>query len=140
LEGIPVNSLEHPRYEFYYPWDFARAREKQFIANHELIVEMKLAASRGLVAAQKLDMADTSKLRQSLAAEFQYLSGFQKFLEGISLQEQYRIFDDALASAPWNDSLRARIFAQYRYIASTHRNPVERARLMERANALYPRK
>ena len=140
LEGIPVNSLEHPRYEFYYPWDFARAREKQFIANHELIVEMKLAASRGLVAAQKLDMADTSKLRQSLAAEFQYLSGFQKFLEGISLQEQYRIFDDALASAPWNDSLRARIFAQYHYIASTHRNPVERARLMERANALYPRK
>ena len=63
--------------------------------------------------------------------------GFQKFLSGIPIAEQYRLFDNALALAPWNDSLRARIFAQYSYIASTRRNPSERARLMQRASALY---
>jgi len=134
----PINSLEHPRYEFYYPWDYARERETQFIANHALIVKMKLAAIPGLLASQNLDNLDTLKLRQTLAAEQRYLAGFQKFLEGMTLDEQYRVFDDALAVAPWNDSLRARIFAQYSFIASTQRDPVIRARLFRRANALYP--
>jgi len=140
VKDDPVNSLEYPRYEFYYPWDYARERDTQFIANHALIIKMKLAAFPGFLASQELDVSDTLKLRQTLAAELRYLSGFQKFLEGITLQEQYRIFDDALAAAPWNDSLRARIFAQYNYIASTRRDPVERARLFARANALYERK
>ena len=62
---------------------------------------------------------------------------FAKFLQGITVAEQYRIFDGALAMAPWNDSLRARIYAQYEYIASSRRDPVERARLMKRAQDLY---
>ncbi|NCF62988.1 MAG: hypothetical protein GWP58_09065 [Gammaproteobacteria bacterium] len=77
------------------------------------------------------------RLRQTFAAEFRYLDGFQKFLSGISLSENFRLFDDALSVAPWNDSLRARIYAQYAYIASTRKNPVERARMMKRADALY---
>jgi hypothetical protein len=85
-------------------------------------------------------MQDSAKLRQTLAAEFRYLEGFRKFLAGIPLAEQYRIFDDALAVAPWNDSLRARIFSQYSHIASTRTNPAERARLMQRANSLYETK
>jgi hypothetical protein len=140
VKDDPVNSLEYPRYEFYYPWDYARERDTQFIANHALIIKMKLAAFPGFLASQELGVSDTLKLSQTLAAELRYLSGFQKFLEGITLQEQYRIFDDALAAAPWNDSLRARIFAQYNYIASTRRDPVERARLVARANALYEKK
>lgn len=68
--------------------------------------------------------------------EFRYLAGFQKFLEGTPLEEQFRIFDDALAVAPWNDSLRARIYLQYRYFASTRWDPAERARLMRKANDL----
>ena len=83
------------------------------------------------------DPDTTAKLKQTLAAEFRYLAGFQEFLKGISVSEQYRLFDYALSLAPWNDSLRARIFAQYSYIASTRRDPAEQARLMQRANALY---
>ena len=45
--------------------------------------------------------------------------------------------DSVLAQAPWNDSLRARIYAQYRYLASTQTNPSMRKRMMERADALY---
>jgi spermidine synthase len=137
VKDDPVNSLDHPRYEFYYPWDYARERSTQFIANHALMIKLKLAVFPGFLASQQLDEADIGKLRKTLAAELRYLSGFQKFLEGSTIQEQYRIFDDALAIAPWNDSLRARIFTQYNYIASTRRDPAERARLFQRANALY---
>jgi hypothetical protein len=47
------------------------------------------------------------------------------------------MFDNALAAAPWNDSLRARIYAQYRYFASTQSDPVMRQQLKQRAEALY---
>jgi hypothetical protein len=140
VQDDPVNSLEYPRYEFYYPWDYARERDTQFIANHALIIKMKLAALPGFSKMQDLDAQDSLKLKKTLMAELSYLSAFQKFLEGITIDEQYRLFDDVLAIAPWNDSLRARIFAQYNYIASTRRDPFERARLFERANALYPKK
>jgi hypothetical protein len=52
------------------------------------------------------------RLRQALAAEDRYLAGFLRFLQGMPLDDIYRVFDDALAVAPWNDILRARIYAQ----------------------------
>ena len=45
--------------------------------------------------------------------------------------------DEALAVAPWNDSLRARIYAQYSHIAMSQADPVQRRMLLNRANALY---
>jgi spermidine synthase len=137
LENIPVNSLEFPRYEFFYPWEYAYQRQTQFIANHELIIELKRAAYVEFLAGLEASTRDTARMRQTMAAEFRYLAGFQKFLEGMTLTEQYRIFDDALAVAPWNDSLRARIYLQYIYNASTRRQPAERSRLMQRAEDLY---
>ena len=135
-----LNSLDHPRYEFFYPWDYATEREKKFIANHNFIIELKRKAYPGLLASLEDGVRDTARLQQTFAAEDLYLLGFQKFLSGILLTEQYRLFDAALALAPWNDSLRARIFAQYSYIASTRKNPSERARLMKRASSLYESK
>ena len=137
VQESAVNSLDHPRYEFFYPWDFTRDRDTRFIENHALITDMKRRAFSGFLASQGLDTLEDRRLRQTLAAEFRYLAGFQQFLEGMPLEEQFRVFDDALAVAPWNDSLRARIFAQYSYIASTRRNPAERARFQQRADALY---
>jgi hypothetical protein len=102
-------------------------------------MEMKRQAFPDFIAGLNLGAKETARLRQTLAAEFRYLASFRKFLEGTSLPEQYRLFDDALSVAPWNDSLRARIYAQYAYIASRQRDPAERARLMKRANDLYPR-
>jgi len=137
VKTASINSLDHPRYEFFYPWDYAIDKEKKFIANHDFILKLKREAYPDYLGSLDKGMQDTAKLRQTFAAEFRYLEGFRKFLTGIPLTEQYRIFDDALAVAPWNDSLRARIFAQYSHIASTRRNPSERARLMKRANSLY---
>ena len=80
---------------------------------------------------------DMSRLKQTLAAEDAYLLGFEQFQTGISLTDQYRLFDAILAMAPWNDSLRARIFSQYSHIAATRRDASERARLFKKANLLY---
>lgn len=132
-----VNSLDHPRYEFFYPWDYAKEKEKKFIDNHNFMLALKRKAYPGFLSYLTRTLPDTTRLRRTFVAEDRYLVGFQKFLTGIPLAEQYRLFDEALALAPWNDSLRARIFAQYSYIASTRTNPLERARLMQRAKALY---
>jgi hypothetical protein len=137
IRSEPENSLDHPRYEFFYPWDYARNRQQQVIANHEFLTGLKRKAHNGFISGVAVDTETGIRLRQTLAAEFRYLEAFGKFLSGIPLSEQYRIFDDALAVAPWNDSLRARIYAQYAYAASAGTGAAERARLMRKADALY---
>ena len=132
-----INSLDHPRYEFFYPWDYAIAKQQKVVDGHSFLLDLKREAYLGFVAVLESKIEETGKLKQTFAAEFRYLAGFQKFLQGIPLTEQYRIFDEALALAPWNDSLRARIYAHYKYIASTRRGPSERIYMMNRANSLY---
>ncbi len=138
LQDAQVNSLDFPRYEFFYPWEYARQRQTQIVANHSFIIDLKRAEYSRFLAELDVDGQDRADMVRSLAAELRYLNGFKKFLEGMPLDEQYRIFDDALAVAPWNDSLRARIYLQYRYNALSSRLPGERARLMQRAEDLYP--
>lgn len=130
-----VNSLAYPRYEFYTPWDYARDRERRWLENHDLLVSLKRKGEDWLLAQQAPGPA--RRLRLGLEAERSYLEGFRRFLGGLPLDEAYRVFDQALALAPWNDSLRARIYAQYVFLAQTRPGPVERARLMRRAEALY---
>jgi spermidine synthase len=136
VSAAEINSLDHPRYEFFYPWDYAMERQK-FTENHELIILLKSAAQENFLTGLKLDSPTEGKMEQTLAAEQQYLAGFGQFLAGMPLAEQYRIFDAALAAAPWNDSLRARIYAQYTYLAMSQKNPSERARLKRKADSLY---
>jgi spermidine synthase len=140
VETAAVNSLDHPRYEFFFPWDYAIDRQEKFIANHEFLLELKREAYPDFLIRLGEGKQDTGRLSQTFDAELQYQAGFGKFLRGIPVEEQYRIFDQALALAPWNDSLRARIYAQYEYIASSSRDPVERVRRMRKAQALYESK
>jgi hypothetical protein len=132
-----INSFDHPRYEFFYPWDYTIDRQKQVVANHKFIRELKMQAKVSFIADLDISTRDLARFKQTLAAEDSYLLGFEQFQTGISLIDQYRLFDAILAMAPWNDSLRARIFSQYSHIASTRRDPSERARLIKRANQLY---
>jgi hypothetical protein len=137
VASAPINSLDHPRYEFFYPWDYDIAKQQKVVDGHRFLLDLKRKAYPDFLASLESKIRETGKLKQTFAAEFRYLAGFQKFLQGIPLTEQYRIFDEALSLAPWNDSLRARIYAQYKYIALTQRDPSERAYLMRRANSLY---
>jgi hypothetical protein len=132
-----INSFDHPRYEFFYPWDYTIDRQKQVVANHKFIRELKMQAQADFIADLEIGAQDLVRFKQTLAAEDSYLFGFEQFQTGISLIDQYRLFDAILAMAPWNDSLRARIYSQYLHIASTRRDPLERARLFIKANQLY---
>jgi spermidine synthase len=132
-----LNTLDHPRYEFFYPWDYAIGRQEQVISNHRMLSAMRREAFPVFLAEVKPTAPDPLRLRQALAAEVRYLDGFERFLGGLPVDEQYRVFDDALSVAPWNDSLRARIYAQYAYIAASRSRPAERERAWRKARSLY---
>ena len=137
VEAASINTLDHPRYEFYYPWDFANEQNMKFIADHELIRRLKREAVPGLLASLAGRVPDPDRLRQSFGAEEQYLSAFQSFLTGIPVADVYPLFDHTLALAPWNDSLRAQVYSLYAYIASAQADPAMRNWLQRRADALY---
>ena len=137
VNSAAINSLDHPRYEFYYPWDYAAEKQNKFIANHQFIMGLRRDAYLGFLADLEKEMPDTTRLKTTFVAENLFLRGFEKYLAGITSTEVYRMFDYVLSLAPWNDSLRARIFALYSYTASARRDPAERARLMKKANSLY---
>ena len=137
VEDAEVNSLDHPRYEFYRPWDYARGRAEKLLDNYDMLLDMRRNAFPAQLAALTQQTTDPARWRQGFAAEFRYLMGFRNFLTGMPLDENYRVFDDALAMAPWSDSLRARIYAQYSFLASTRQDPSERALLLRRAESLY---
>jgi len=137
VEAASINSLDHPRYEFYYPWDFANEQNMKFIADHELIRRLKREAVPGLLASLQGGVPDPERLKQSFLAEAQYLSAFQSFLTGMPLANVYPLFDRTLALAPWNDSLRAQVYSLYAYLASAQPDPAMRNWLQRRADALY---
>lgn len=137
VEDAHINSLDHPRYEFYYPWDYAIDKDQHIVTNHGFLFELKRNAHQAFVEGLALNAESRDQFNQTLRAEYRYLLGFQRFLAGMTKEETYRFFDATLAMAPWNDSLRARIYAQYTHIASTRRNPAERLRLQRKAQSLY---
>jgi spermidine synthase len=137
VADAPINSLDHPRYEFYYPWDYARDKVGKVVENQAFILRLKRKAYVDFVASLSAQVDDMDRLRQTFAAEFLYLKAFRQYLEGLQIAELYRVFDESLEAAPWNDSLRARVYAQYAYFATTRRDPAMREQLRRRAEALY---
>jgi spermidine synthase len=132
-----LNSLDHPRYEFYHPWDYAKDREEKVIANHAFILNLKREAYPDFLASVSVGESNPERLRKTFEAEFRFLEAFQQLLRRIPLAKLYRRLDNTLALAPWNDSLRARIYAQYHYFALAQPNPSRRASMLQRAEALY---
>lgn len=137
VRDAPLNSLDFPRYEFFYPWDYAAGQASQMVANHRFLFDLKRSAHSRFAESLDLEAAQRERFNQTLRAEFLYLARFNDFLSGMNSAEIHRVFDATLAMAPWNDSLRARIYAQYEYLASTRRSPVERAQFEQKARSLY---
>lgn len=132
-----LNSHDHPRYEFYPPWRYASEQTEKIITNQDFILTLKRSAHPRFFAAVSAGAPDPNKLRQTFAAEFLYLEEFQRFIAGMSAADAFRIFDGILEMAPWNDSLRARIYAQYSHVATSQADPRMRMMLMGRAISLY---
>lgn len=137
VASAPVNTLDHPRYEFYHPWDYAADRKEKILANHLFLLDLKRRAHGAFFEQVTPTAPDQTRLQKTFAAEFRYLEFFAMFIEGLSAPDQLRLFDRVLEIAPWNDSLRARLYAQYRYLAANERNPELRRRYHARVESLY---
>lgn len=137
VEDASLNSLVYPRFEFSLPWEVGEDEGNKWPTNLELILELKRLAQPGYLAELEKDARDPARIRASIAAQDRYLLAYQKYLQGVSLQEMYQMFDQALAMAPWNDSLRAQIYAQYTHVAFLGRSASDRIHMMQRAESLY---
>jgi spermidine synthase len=137
VANAAINSLDHPRYEFYYPWDYAIENQSKFIKNHRFIAGLKSEAYADYLARLEEDKPVNPLLKKSLEAEFVYLSTFENYQKGMSLMSLYSMFDYVLSLAPFNDSLRSRIYSIYDHTALSQRDPRTRARLKRKADMLY---
>lgn len=140
VQDAPENTLVHPRYEFYSPWDYAVPLKQRVAANIDFIADLRRAAAPRLLAAFKVhDQQKAKRLSRALAAEQAYLTGYRTSLSpgAVSGMEILRQYDKALALAPWNENLRARIFLHYSQIAASQTNTSVKAYLMERAVSIY---
>ncbi len=132
-----INSLDHPYYEFYHPWDYAQDRVDKVIANQAFILGMKRAAYPAFFASISPGAADPEAAPADLRRRVPLSGGIPAVPPGHPPDGDLPPVRRGLAEAPWNDSLRARIFAQYDYFARTQPNPVSRANMRRRADALY---
>ncbi len=140
VRDAPENTLVHPRYEFYSPWDYAVPLKQRVAENIAFIESLKRAAAPTFLAAIKVrDQEEARRLNQALGAEQAYLTGYRLSLSPapVSGTEILRQYDRALALAPWNESLRARIFLHYSEIAASQADIGVKAYLMERALTVY---
>jgi hypothetical protein len=139
VASAPVNTLDHPRYEFYHPWEYAADRQGKMLANHVFLLDLKRRAHSQFSEQVAATAPDQARLQTTFAAEFRYLEFFAMFIQRLSAPDHFRLFDRVLEMAPWNDSLRARIYSQYRHLAANERNPELRRRFHARAEALSHR-
>ncbi len=138
VAAAPDNTLVHPRYEFYSPSDYALPRSRRLVMNIEFLMRLRRAAAPQLLSSIRVqDPAQRARLEAAIAADEAYLTGFRRSLSAVSATEIFRQYDAALARAPWNENLRARILLQYSEIAASQRDAGVRAMLMQRAISAY---
>ncbi len=140
VRHAPENTLAHPRYEFFSPRDYAQPRKGRVAENIELAARLRGSAWAHL-AARMAPPDDKSRRRlgRAAAAELAFLAGYRKSLDSgtVSATDIFRHYDAALAFAPWNHSLRARISRHYAEIAASQRAPRARLALLRRALSAY---
>jgi spermidine synthase len=142
VADAPLNTLDHPRYEFFSPWDYAIPIKQRVAANLDLIAVLRRSAGPALLASiETTKPRQRERLSDAIAAEQYYLAGFRSSLTSgpISAEELFGRYDAALALAPWNASLRARIFLHYSKIAASQHQIWIKADLMGRALQAYDR-
>jgi spermidine synthase len=142
VSNAPENSLDHPRYEFFSPRDYAVPREERLVINLDFLMGLRQEAMPTFLAEMATGADDTLRLKQAFAAEEKYLDAYRQSFAAVPQAEVLRRFDSALALAPWNDSLRTRVFLHYWTVASrTYNSGDLRAavNLMHRALSLYGR-
>ena len=140
VRGAPENTLVHPRYEFFSPRAYAVPLKARVAENIKFISDLKRAAAPALLASIRgLDAEQAERLSHAQAAEQTFLAGYRLSLSPVSVMDIFQQYDAGIALAPWNESLRARVFLHYREIAASQSLTANRALMLKRALAVYDR-
>lgn len=110
VRDAPENTLVHPRYEFFSPSEYAPKPWQRVLQNHDFLMGLRRAETPALFSEFAAGTGDTGRLSDAFAAEQLYLDAYRGGLAGMAEDEVFRGLESALALAPWNESLRARIF------------------------------
>jgi len=131
-----LNTLAHPRYEFYSPRDYSLPLNQRVAANIRLIALLRRDGAAGLRSIVRLrGAAETARLDAGIVAEQAFLDGYRVSLAPVEVSDIFARYDSALALAPWNSNLRERIALHYTDIANSQGNPRVRNFMLQRAEA-----
>ncbi len=136
----PVNTFEEPYYEFYSPSDYAVPTDERTIKNHELLVSIR-GTDFERFAWKKDGTADAGRLKLAFDAESLFLTGHGAQLRGAPNDEVMRIYDQAMALAPWDRGLRNEVLS---YLNSASRrcyvrgDYAEATAFLRRGTEIYP--
>ena len=129
-----LNTLAHPRYEFYSPRDYAVPLKKRVAANIRFVERLQRDGADDMRAILTLGGGDArARFDAAIAAEKAYLDGYRISLGPVNAGDIFARYDLALGLAPWNRNLRERIALHYTDIANAQRNPGARRLLLQRA-------
>jgi len=103
----PLNSFEHPYYEFYSPQDYALPSHLRAIANHDLLMSFRGKEFETVVDWSK--STDKARLEETSRAEGDFLNLYGMQLRGVPKPSLYPYYENAMEIAPWNRNMRNEI-------------------------------
>jgi spermidine synthase len=105
----PVNSFEHPYYEFYSPREYAVPAQERERANYSLLISCRGSEDFDRYVLKGSSTPDGARLRDAFLAEGIFLWGYLLQLQGGTTQEILHYYERAIAAAPWERNLRNQI-------------------------------
>jgi spermidine synthase len=135
-----INSLEHPYYEFYSPADFAVPSDERIVKSIDYHLNL-WGKSFPVDDVINASAAERQRLAQAFASETTYLRAYAEFLQGMFTPKIFNQFREAIALAPWNNSVRAEVLLHVwneggiRFRKGDYRNALA---FMAEANRIFP--
>ncbi len=107
----PVNTFDHPYYEFYSPGEYAVPSDARVLANHEMLMSMRSADFDRSIA-NGIPGAITEAMKTAYQAEGVFLKKLGAQLGGQSLPDEIiPYYERAIKMAPWNKNLRLEVLS-----------------------------
>jgi spermidine synthase len=107
-EGVPLNTLENPYYEFYSPREYSVPAHSRTLASHDFLVALR--DEHGLdELSTHLVGSVSDRLAAAFHAESRFLVGLRLQIERRPYADFARHFDAAIDIAPWNENLRCQV-------------------------------
>ncbi|HET9950155.1 MAG TPA: fused MFS/spermidine synthase [Candidatus Eisenbacteria bacterium] len=113
VAGDPENTLSHPRYEFYTADDYAVPSRQRLAQNFDLLMQLRDRTPDDALPRGNSGSGADSLLRALRGAEGEYIVACGTSLHDAPPEAVMRHLERAVELAPWNENLRARVFAQY---------------------------